>query len=56
MRDLLFIHVGSSRSFLELSPTNRKGGSTSTPTLLASGALANVSSCWIGCIGAYMGC
>ena len=28
MRDPLFIRVGSSRSFLELSPANRKGGST----------------------------
>ena len=28
MRDLLFIRVGSSRSFLELSPANRKGGTS----------------------------
>ena len=28
MRDLLFIRVESSRSFFELSPVNRKGGST----------------------------
>ena len=33
---------------VEISRINQKGGSTSTPTLLALGALANVSSCWTG--------
>ena len=54
----LFHHSSSTLvdEIFELSPINRKGGSTSTPTLLVSGALANVSSCWTGCIDAYMGC
>ena len=46
----LFHHSSSTMvdDIFESSPINRKGGSTSTPTLLALGALANVSSCWTG--------
>ena len=46
----LFHHSPSTlvEEIFELSPINWKGGSTSTPTLLVSGALANVSSCWTG--------